>query len=159
MTTPDNAARALRALQDRQELVELLDRYFLDVDHGGFDDAWAASVFTPDVEVIFPVATYAGIDGMADVHQEALGRFERTQHIPSSRVVSLGEDEAVVGSNVLMIHVHLPERREALGEDSHFLVGGWFEAQAARTKEGWRIRRLACTVIWTSGRPPAGVPA
>lgn len=148
----------LRQLRDRNELLDLMDGYFLANDRGRFDDAWAASVFTSDVEVVFPVATHTGLDGIADVHQLALDRFEGTQHMPSSHVLSLAEDEAVVGSNVLMFHVHLPETREQRGDDSLFIVGGYFEARVVRTAQGWRIQRLECTKIWHSGQPPAGLP-
>jgi SnoaL-like domain len=156
LTTDTTAALSdLRQLRDRNELLDLIDGYFLASGRGPFDDAWAASVFTSDIELIYPVAKHTGLQGMADVHQLAFDRYDRTQHLHSSHVLSLTEDEAVIGSNVVIFHVHLPETRAQRGDDSPFIVGDYIEARVVRTAHGWRIRRLEGTKIWQSGRPPA----
>jgi hypothetical protein len=147
----------LRGLRDRQALRDLLDGYFIAIDRRRFDDAWAESVFTPDVELVFPVASHTGLGGIVAVHERLVGRFERTQHIPSSHVIDLGPTHAVVGANVLMIHVHPSAVRAERQDDSPFVVGGYFEARTMRTRRGWRVRGMQCDVVWTSGQPPAGV--
>lgn len=160
MDTPDITAALseIRQLRDRNELLDLVDGYFFDSDRGRFDNAWAASVFTNDVEMVFPVTTHRGLDGIADVHQRAFDRYESTQHLPCSHIGTVTENEAVIRSSVLIFHVHLAETREQRGDDSLFIVGHDIEARAVRTGLGWRIQRLGCKKIWHSGQPPAGLP-
>ncbi|GGX79613.1 nuclear transport factor 2 family protein [Streptomyces hiroshimensis] len=148
-------------LADRAEITGLIDRYLLGLDvvpagGGRFDDAWARSLFTPDVRITSPVGEHEGIDGLAESEQATLAKFERTQHMGANYMIDLAGDRATVRWNALMTHVHLDSTREARGTapGDRFTVGGTFTGEAVRTSEGWRFRHLDVRAVWVDGQGP-----
>ncbi|MEV5826746.1 nuclear transport factor 2 family protein [Spirillospora sp. NPDC052242] len=146
-------------LIDRVEIVELVDRFMASLDERNFDDEWARRFHTSDVTMEAPVGDVVGLDGLAESTRVALERFERTQHLSSNHIVDLDGDRAAVRWNALMVHVHLASTAEARGEEPgvHFDVGGRFDAEAVRTADGWRFRRMDVRPVWFNGRPPIGM--
>ncbi|MCQ8773194.1 nuclear transport factor 2 family protein [Streptomyces telluris] len=148
-------------LADRADITGLIDRYLLGLDTvpadgGRFDDAWARSLFTPDVRIVSPVGVHEGIDGLAESEQATLAKFERTQHMGANYMIGLDGDRATVRWNALMTHVHLASTHEArgTGPGDHFTVGGTFTGEAVRTPEGWRFRHLDIRAVWVNGQGP-----
>ncbi|WP_034518044.1 nuclear transport factor 2 family protein [Actinomadura rifamycini] len=146
-------------LIDRMDIIELVGRYMVSLDERNIDDAWARRFHTADVAMEAPVGEAAGLDGLAESTRVALERFERTQHLASNHIVDLDGDRAAVRWDALMVHVHLASTAAARGEEpgAHFDVGGRFDAEAVRTADGWRFRRMAVRPVWFDGRPPIGM--
>jgi SnoaL-like protein len=154
----------LQTLADRVDIGELLDRYAATLDESQdparFDETWARSVFTDDVELSFPVGSREGIDGAVALHRHGMGRFVRTQHVVSNLVLDFdlggdgdgGGDRVGLRANLLAAHVHANGEGESL-----FVVGDWYEGEARRTASGWRLGRLALHVVWNMGQPPLGL--
>ncbi|WP_079110787.1 nuclear transport factor 2 family protein [Streptomyces roseifaciens] len=167
--TPETvSAREFAALQarvgvlaDRADVTGLIDRYLLSLDTvpaggGRFDDAWARSLFTPDVRIVSPIGAHEGIEGLAESEQATLAKFERTQHMGVNYMIDLDGDRATVRWNALMTHVHLASTHEVrgTGPGDHFTVGGTFTGEAVRTPEGWRFRHLDIRAVWVNGQGP-----
>ncbi|MFE7312139.1 nuclear transport factor 2 family protein [Streptomyces sp. NPDC057555] len=147
-------------LVDRAEITGLIDRYLLSLDTlpggDGFDDDWARSLFTEDIEITSPVGEYRGIKGLAASEQATMAKFARTQHLGANCLIGLDGDRATVRWNALMTHVHLPSTQAARGAEpgGHFDVGGTFTGEVVRTADGWRFRRLEIRAVWTNGQGP-----
>lgn len=149
MTSPTVEQR-LRRLTDRAELTELVGRFLRSLDERRIDETWARAFFTDDIRSETPLGDHEGIQAEVAATREALGRYERTQHVGSDHVIDLDGDRAALGWNAVMTHVHPAGRRTS----APFVVGGRFAAEAVRTPAGWRFRRLAVRPVWTTGQPP-----
>ncbi|WP_112465855.1 nuclear transport factor 2 family protein [Streptomyces triticisoli] len=145
---------------DHTEITLLVDRFFRALDDREFQGNRAERFLTEDARMETPLGTFEGADALRGT-EEALGRYERTQHIASGVLVETAEggDEATATWNALMTHVHGDATRQMYGADADplFTVGGRFDAGLVRTTDGWRFRRVAVHPIWTQGRPPVGV--
>ncbi|HEX2312892.1 MAG TPA: nuclear transport factor 2 family protein [Thermomonospora sp.] len=150
---PPTADTGLR-LADRADLIDLVSRYHHSLDARRFDDAWARSLFTEDVVLDFPVGGHEGVAGLAEFTTRFMGRWDRTHHHATDHLVTLDGDHATVVWNMLATHVH----PAGSGAPGHFHLGARLDGATVRGPGGWRFRRLALRVIWTSGRPAAGVP-
>lgn len=149
----DALAAAVRRLSDRVAVRDLIDHYMITLDEGKFDDAWARSLFTSDVTLVFPVGGYQGLTGLAEFTAEFMGRWERTHHHASNHVTDVAGDGASVSWSMIATHLHP-------GQPSgpHFQLGAYFDGAAIRTGDGWRFSALVLRVVWTAGQPAAGVP-
>ena len=131
-----------------QIVTDLFARYLMSLDNGKTDPERAASLFTPDIVVEFPMSRHEGIQDIDVYHSETMSRFAATQHLCSPPVVSpVGPDSVDLRAQVLSVHVHHGPERE------RFCAGTLATGQARRTPEGWRLRRLSFEVVWTDGRP------
>jgi hypothetical protein len=141
-------------LRDRVLIADLIDRFLLSLDERVFDEGWARRLFTEDVRSEVPVGEVEGRDEVARQTGAALAQFDQTQHVGANYVIDLDDDggRARVRANLIMTHIHLAEVRERLGE--RFVVGGLFDGEAARTGDGWRLRRVAIRAVWFDGQPP-----
>lgn len=156
--SPRDPADVLRRLSDRVELCELVDRYLASLDEGVFDDAWARSLFTDDAELSYPVGSHRGTAGLVGFTADIMGRWQRTHHHGSNHLVSVAGDAASLRWNLLAVHVPVGAPPPPASVD-HFYLGGKFTAEAVRTTDGWRFRRLQLRVVWTSGSPAPEVPS
>ncbi|MGW3494394.1 nuclear transport factor 2 family protein [Streptomyces sp. NPDC001020] len=145
---------------DHAEISMLVDRFFHVMDERKFAAGWGGDFFTDDALEVTPLGTFQGPE-VSRATEEALGRFDRTQHIASGILTDADSDaqRATASWNALMTHVHrdatLQERGS--GADPLFIVGGRFEADLRRTPDGWRFNRMTVRPIWTKGQPPLGV--
>lgn len=153
-TDPDALAALaaeVRKLSDRAALTDLADRYLRQLDVGVFDQEWARSVFTEDVELDFPPGSHRGVEGVDEFTRGFMRHWDRTHHNVSHHAVELdGGDEATVAWNVVAIHMHHGSPPPPASA-AHFYLGGRFAAVARRTEAGWRLRRLTLEVVWTTG--------
>ncbi|RPK90880.1 MULTISPECIES: nuclear transport factor 2 family protein [Streptomyces] len=152
-TAPDLAdlSRRLQALTDRTELTELCDRYVRHLDQDRHSDHWLESVFTTDAHLTFPMGEFKGMEGLIAFQAMARTTFERTHHLSSNYDIRLDGDSARVTAHLMAVHV-----RNRAEPNSHFTIGGHYEAQAVRTADGWRIRTFVFDLVWNAGDPPAG---
>lgn len=151
----------IRELTDRAELGDLFERYLITPDEDRFELEWLRTIFTEDVSVRYPGgAGHDGLDGLAMFGTQAMAQFDRTHHVTSNHLIDLGGDRASVRANLVATHVH-----SAADPWVHFVLGGYYAAEAIRTPEGWRFRELALHLVWTrspanpSGAPDAPSPA
>jgi hypothetical protein len=142
--------------RETSDISTLLDRYLIGLDDDELDDAWAATLFTHDARVEFPMSAHKGLDGMAAYHRDALAAFAATQHLGSPAVVDVaGDGRAALRANLVSTHVHHPG---AGAVRPLFTVGTLATGEAHRTPEGWRLAALSFRVLWTDGTPPAPQP-
>ncbi|WP_432027780.1 nuclear transport factor 2 family protein [Streptomyces sp. 1222.5] len=145
---------------DHTEISMLVDRLFRLLDDRELAPERARDFFTDDALMETPVGVSRGAESLPAA-EEALARFDRTQHMASGIVTDADAtaERATASWNALMTHVHHEEtlRRRGSGADPLFTVGGRFEAELRRTPDGWRFSRLVIRPIWTQGQPPPGV--
>jgi hypothetical protein len=141
---------AIRMLVDRAELSDLADRYLRALDERTFTQEWARSVFTEDVELDFPPGSHRGLADVDEFTRGFMHHWDRTHHNVSHHAIELAGDEASIAWNVVAIHTHHGSPPPPASA-AHFFLGGRFDGAARRTPEGWRLRRLALRVVWTTG--------
>ncbi|MEU6097195.1 nuclear transport factor 2 family protein [Streptomyces sp. NPDC047079] len=150
----------MTAQRDHAEIGLLVDRFFRTLDERTFTEGWADDYLTGGAGMETPLGTFHGAEAVRAT-EEALGRYDRTQHLVSGVVVDTdtGADRATASWNALMTHVHGDATRREHGADADplFTVGGRFEAELRRTSGGWRLSHVTVRPIWTRGRPPVGV--
>jgi hypothetical protein len=145
---------------DHAEISTLVDRLFSALDERKFAAEWARDFLTDDARMETPLGVSEGAEAVRAT-EEALGRYQRTQHIASGVITDIdaAAERATASWNALMTHVHHDAAlRDRGGEaDPLFTVGGRFEAELRRTPDGWRFSRVAVRPVWTKGQPPVGV--
>ncbi|GAA2833962.1 nuclear transport factor 2 family protein [Crossiella cryophila] len=148
--------KEIRALTDRAELTDLVSRFFRSLDERGFDARWAARTFAPDIEVHYPVGSFRGLADMAEVQTVTMNLFGPTQHLAGNHLVEVDGDTATVRWDAVHTHLHLDATQQARADPpgERFVSGGWYGAEAVRTAEGWRFRRVELHVTWKQGKPP-----
>ncbi|MFC7310780.1 nuclear transport factor 2 family protein [Streptomyces monticola] len=150
-------AEQVARLNLRAALSELVERYLASLDTGNFDDTWARSFFTEDIELTFPVGSHQGIAGLAGFTRAIMGRWESTHHHGSGcLVVPDGEDRAGVRWSLIASHMHFGSPRPP-AVSRCFQLGGRFDGTARNTPQGWRFERLRLRITWSSGAPPTEV--
>ncbi|NUP19947.1 MAG: nuclear transport factor 2 family protein [Streptomyces sp.] len=140
--------RQLRALTDRAEITDLMDRYLRSLDDGVFDDEWARAFHTEDVTVEMPLGTVHGRDALLARIQRGMALFDRTVHLGTNAVIELDGPRATARGAQLSTHVL------ADGSGSVFISAGHADTELVRTADGWRISASSLRVVWTQGSPP-----
>ncbi|MEU0671736.1 ester cyclase [Streptomyces sp. NPDC006172] len=143
-------------LADLVSLRDLVARYLAGLDEGGFDETWARSLFTEDIEMTFPVGSHQGLAGVVGFTAEIMARWGRTHHHGSESQVDVDGDRAELSWSLIASHVH---HGSPLPPDptQYFQLGGRFTGTARRTPDGWRFDRLGLRIAWTTGSVPKGV--
>ncbi|MUN37109.1 nuclear transport factor 2 family protein [Actinomadura litoris] len=150
-------------LVDKLEIGELVARFFASLDERQadprahpFDEAWARRFFTEDVRFRFPVGAFAGRDIAPRMQTLAMDMWGRTQHLAGIPLVELDGDQASVRWDAVHTHVQLESTQAARADRPGELMmsGGHYDAEVARTGDGWRFRVVVLTVAWTTGKPP-----
>jgi hypothetical protein len=158
MTVTDQEFAALkeqlRVLTDQAELARLCDSYVIHLDRDRDDDAWLSSVFTEDAWLTFPMGEYKGLDGLLAFQEMSRTNFALSHHTASNYDIDVDGDSA--HARVHLTAVHVASSENPLG---HFDIGGHYEADAVRTPEGWRFRRLIFDLVWSSGGTPQSAAA
>lgn len=154
--------RQVGLLVDRAEIGDLIDRFSRDLDDftlegRPFDVAWVRAYFTDDASVDYPVGSAVGAGDIAAlIDGRGMAPFQRTQHVTTNYVMDLDGERATVRFNLIATHVHAEDVRARLGAPpgAHFTVGDYYDGEVVRTAVGWRFRRQALHVTWTTGTPP-----
>ncbi|MHC0432257.1 nuclear transport factor 2 family protein [Streptomyces sp. O3] len=157
-TDPAALAAEVARLTDLVELEKLVGRYLASLDEGVFDETWATSLFTEDVEMTFPVGSHHGITGVGGFTSEIMARWGRTHHHGSDTSVDLGSDGDRAGLSWSLIASHVHHGSPVPPSPSeYFQLGGRFTGAARRTRDGWRFDRVRLGIVWTTGAVPKGV--
>jgi 3-phenylpropionate/cinnamic acid dioxygenase small subunit len=137
----------LGRLADRAEIEDLISAYAQHLDTKNWE-AFAA-LFTAEAALVMPwegeTAGVSGRDQLAKFCDDALGGFRRTHHLIATSQITIEGDRA--GSTH---YLHASHVRSDNPED-HWDVGGWYLAEYARTREGWRFTRVELDAIWQTG--------
>ena len=141
-----DAPAPLRALLDRAELEELMNRYAASID--GRDWARLRTVFA-DGEIgadFTSLGVKQPFRGSAEVWVElvrqTIAGFDATQHFFANHSAEIDGDRAV--------DIRYMQARHQLG-DAHYTIGGHYTGHMLRTPAGWRIARYALTVSFHDG--------
>ncbi|MER7917427.1 MULTISPECIES: nuclear transport factor 2 family protein [unclassified Streptomyces] len=147
-TDTGETRRQLRALTDRAEITDLMDRYLRSLDDGEFDEEWARAFHTEDVTAEMPIGTVHGRAALLAHVRRGMALFDRTVHLGTNTVVEIDGDRATARGAQLNTHVL------ADGSGGVFVSAGHADTALVRTADGWRISASALRVVWTQGPPP-----
>lgn len=137
----------MNALDDRAELIELLGRYADIADMKEFTEL-PRLVFTDPVTVDFesvaaiPPATVS-LGDYLEILRAAFAPFAATHHAITGHIVEIDGDSATIHAHVRAEH-WLPGELAHGGPD-RWLVVGYYDNEAVRTAEGWRLTRVKLT--------------
>ena len=134
-------------LADRAELVELLGHYADIADLKSYDEL-PGLVFTDPVTLDF--GSVADIPPMTvplgdyvEILRASFAVYTATHHVISGHVVRVDGDTATIHAHVRAEH-WVPAEIAAGGAD-RWLVVGFYDNEAVRTADGWRLTRVKLT--------------
>lgn len=144
----------LRALLDRQEIIDLTIRYATALD--ARDWALLRSCFVPDAVGRYDtlgklegyVATHEGYDAIERLCQAALNPLDASQHLLTNHVVEIAGDEGTATLYFQAQHV-----RSSAHGGSNYIIAGRYQHRVVRTADGWKITHLHLSAIWNEGNP------
>jgi hypothetical protein len=152
--TEDTTQRELQQLLDRERIVALVDHYVTTLDEPAtLDEDWARSLFTEDVRLEHEIAVLEGIEQVAGAHSVVMAQWERTFHFSANPRIEFDGQRAHLTARLMAIHVHPGEN-----PPDPLIAANLLEADAVRTRDGWRFERFAPRTLWKSGTP-AGMAA
>jgi uncharacterized protein (TIGR02246 family) len=127
---------------DRSEIVNLLARYCLTLDHHDIE-GWV-SLFTPDAQYVVYGRAFEGREGLRNMMDAA----PRGLHLGGPPEIELYGDRAVTRQNLLFVQADTQELRLAVYSDD-----------LVRTADqGWLIAKRTCQFMGSDGvlrdRPP-----
>ncbi|WP_205215135.1 nuclear transport factor 2 family protein [Amycolatopsis albispora] len=132
---------------DHLELVELMGRYADLADLKQFSEL-AGRVYTDEVTLDFESVT--GMPPMAvpvgqytEILRGAFAPFQATHHVISGHVIDVDGDTAKIHAHVRAEH-WLPDQATGDGRN-RWLVVGFYDNEAVRTPDGWRLTRVRLT--------------
>ena len=140
-------------MDDRAELVELLSHYADIADLKSFD-ALPRKVFTEDLTLDFESVTgmppmTVPLDSYVEVLRASFAPFKATHHAITGHVVTVDGDTAKIHAHVRAEH-WFPDENAA-----RWLVVGFYDDEAVRTPDGWRLTRVKLTAIHQENVPAA----
>ena len=139
-------------LIDTSEITRIVDDYFRALDEKDFTKSRMEHIFSQDATIVRPNgAPTKGPEMIGKSHAESFARFRGSQHLVSNHAVTLSGDNADFRANLVALHLWKDTVDEANLLNSSFIAGGVITGQAVRTKEGWKISRLANRVVWRAG--------
>ncbi|UYM06887.1 nuclear transport factor 2 family protein [Solicola gregarius] len=130
--------------RDRDDVRDLLRSFFAGLDERRCDRSWLRSVFAESALVEFPSGEYAGVASIRDAVRGLQAEYPHTLHGVTDHAITLAGDTAHVTAVVHSTHVSGDQTTAR-----HRHAGGRVGAEAVRTPDGWRLRRLAVDLTWT----------
>jgi hypothetical protein len=135
-------------MSDREELVELMARYASIPDTGDWTEL-PRTVFTDPVASDFEsLSGRPGMTAPRDVMMAAMAptfaAFTATHHVVTNHRITVDGDHATIRAHVRAEH-WLPSDLAGDGP-ACWLVVGFYDDEAVRTAEGWRLSKVKLTV-------------
>lgn len=148
------SAAELQQLLDRAAISDTVIAYASGLDRR--DWALYRSIFTEALEMEFssvgiPPGAYTA-DAWVRSAQRLFAGFTATQHTSTNHVHDIRGDEATCVSSMQAEHFVAPGPELAAGSE-RWTIGGYYVNELVRTPEGWKLRKLALHVTWSSGNP------
>ncbi|GLY99416.1 nuclear transport factor 2 family protein [Actinoplanes sp. NBRC 103695] len=132
----------MQALADRADLIELLGRYADIADLKEYTEL-PGLVFTDPLTLDFssvadiPPMTVP-LAGYVETLRGAFAPYTATHHTITGHVVTIDGDRAT-------IHAHVRAEHWLPDEPARWLVVGFYDNEAVRTPDGWRLSRVKLT--------------
>jgi SnoaL-like domain len=142
MTAPTlGADAAIRALQDRMDITDVLYRYASTIDR--FDHAGLRSVLADDLSAQYGNAEpVVGGDAVAAWIGEAIANVVWQHHLLSVYHVEVDGDQA----SALVYHTSHQVFED--DPDTAKLLVGRYHNELRREPDGWKISRLVLEILW-----------
>jgi 3-phenylpropionate/cinnamic acid dioxygenase small subunit len=142
----DDLLRRLRALEDREQIRDLLVGYGMALDAHDWDRL--RTVFVPEA-----VADYGDLEGrnegieeiIAACHRALVG-LDSSQHLVANLDVRVDGDQATA-----TCYLHAQHYLVSASGVNTFVVGGTYRDELIRTPDGWRITHRKLETTWTDG--------
>ena len=131
-------------LADERALIDLTIAYCWALDGRRYDDL--DEVFTPDAVGDFGFVRVQGVDEVKALVARSLDHLDISQHIVASHQVQVDGDTATV-----RCHLHAQHTKRGTEGGDNYVIGGFYEDEAVRTPQGWRIARRTLTITWNEG--------
>jgi hypothetical protein len=139
---------AIRALQDRMDITDVLYRYASTIDR--FDLAGLRSVLSDDLWAQYGNADpVIGGDAVAAWIGEAIANVVWQHHLLSVYHVDVDDDRA----SALVYHTSYQGFED--DPDTAKLLVGRYHNELRRQSDGWRISRLTLEILWGEERADA----
>jgi len=137
----------MNALTDRADLIELMGRYADIADLKEFTELPGlvfADPLTLDFESVagIPVMTVP-LGDYVEVLRGSFASFTATHHTITGHVIDIAGDRATIHAHVRAEH-WVPDEL-ADGGPNRWLVVGFYDNEAVRTADGWRLSRVRLT--------------
>jgi hypothetical protein len=133
---------------DRDEIVELMGRYANVPDTKDWDDlprSVFCDEFTADFTSLGVPAMTISRDGWCEASRQAFAGWTATHHSITNHRIAIDGDRATIRAHVRAEHWAPPE--VAAGGPNCWLVVGFYDNTAVRTRDGWRLSSVALTAI------------
>ena len=141
MAAPTLSTDAIRVLQDRLDITDVLYRYASTIDR--FDHAGLRSVLADDLWAQYGNADpVIGGDAVAAWIGEAIATVVWQHHLLSVYHVDVDGDEA----SALVYHTSYQGFEDA--PDTAKLLVGRYHNELRREGDGWKISRLVLEILW-----------
>ena len=136
----------------KQEIGELVARYFQLVDDKEFSLEKLSTVFTLDGTLKRPNgATVSGPAEIAASNAESFSRFRATQHFVGGCVVEVNGERATGRVNVMAMHLWADGYGDPNSLDRHFVGGIVLTVNARRSENVWRLESMEGRNVWRAG--------
>jgi ketosteroid isomerase-like protein len=129
-------------LLDRQHIVDLVTSVGRCLDERDFEAL--RELFTDDATVATPGGTVRGHDALVAQARRGHSRDKGIQHVITNHLVDLDGDHASVRANLLVAFA-----ADGPEDPQPFLLGEVYRFEMRRTTDGWRIRSLQSTPVWS----------
>ena len=147
-TTTVSADPAIRAMQDRMDITDVLYRYASTIDR--FDHAGLRSVLADDLWAQYGNADpVIGGDAVASWIGEAIANVVWQHHLLSVYHVDVDGDRA----GALVYHTSHQVFED--DPDTAKLLVGRYHNELRRERDGWRISRLVLEILWGEDKTDA----
>lgn len=145
----------MTATSDRSELVELMSHYADIADLKEFDSL-PGRVFTDEVTLDFSSVTGTPpmtipLSRYVEALRASFAPFKATHHAITGHVIEIDGDRARIHAHVRAEH-WLPEESTVDGLGP-WLVVGFYDDEAVRTPDGWRLTGVRLTAVHQENRP------
>lgn len=138
------------------EVQQLIERYMLGIDYDEITEEWARSLFSVDVEIVYPVSRHRGLDGLVKFQTSSLGLWAATHHIVTNPIVEVVAERASIRANLLSVHI--PKAVDKIMKSPNHYSGTYMTGNSARTRDGWRLTHLTFDQVWQSNKPDIAIP-
>ncbi|MFI7447457.1 nuclear transport factor 2 family protein [Nonomuraea sp. NPDC049714] len=146
----------MKALIDRADLIELLGRYADIADLKEFTKL-PGLVFTDPLTLDFESVagippTTMPLGDYLEILRTAFAPYAATHHAITGHVIDIDGDSATIHAHVRAEH-WLPAE-PAGGGPGRWLVVGFYDNEAVRTADGWRLNRVKLTATYQENAQP-----
>lgn len=142
-------------MNDKFEIIEIVNRYFADLDRRDFDEAEFEKIFAKEGSIVRPNGVETvGPKNIASSHRESFARFGATQHLTSGFIIDI--DDPLNGTfrvNLVAMHIWADNLGDSTvaKQDNYFLAGGVVSGRAIKDSSGWHIMTISNDVAWKKG--------